>query len=56
MIEGVRERFGDSIGIVHDVHERIAPADSVRLAKLLEPYNLTFLEDPVQLEQTEWIK
>lgn len=56
MIEGVRERFGDSIGIVHDVHERIAPADSVRLAKALEPFNLTFLEDPVQLEQTEYIR
>lgn len=56
MIEGVRERFGDSIGIVHDVHERIAPADAVRLAKALEPFNLTFLEDPVQLEQTEYIR
>lgn len=56
MIEGVRERFGDSIGIVHDVHERIAPPDAVRLAKALEPFNLTFLEDPVQLEQTEYIK
>ena len=56
MIEGVREKFGDKIGIVHDVHERIAPADAVKLAKLLEPYDLTFLEDPVQLEQTEYIK
>lgn len=56
MIEGVRERFGDTIGIVHDVHERIAPPDAVRLAKALEPFNLTFLEDPVQLEQTEYIK
>lgn len=56
MIEGVREKFGDTIGIVHDVHERIAPADAVKLAKLLEPYDLTFLEDPVQLEQTEYIK
>ena len=56
MIEGVRERFGDTIGIVHDVHERIAPPDAVKLAKALEPFNLTFLEDPVQLEQTEYIK
>lgn len=56
MIEAVREKFGSSIGIVHDVHERIAPADAVRLAKLLEPYDLTFLEDPVQLEQVEYIK
>ena len=56
MIAGVREKFGDSIGIVHDVHERIAPADAVRLAKALEPYNLTFLEDPVSLENLEWLR
>ena len=56
MIEGVREKFGSSIGLVHDVHERIAPAGAVSLAKLLEPYDLTFLEDPVQLEQTEYIR
>lgn len=30
MIEGVREGFVDPIGIVHDVHERIAPAESVK--------------------------
>lgn len=56
MIEGVREKFGDGLGIVHDAHERISPPDAVMLAKLLEPYNLTFLEDPVPLEQTEWLK
>ena len=56
IFEAVRNKFGDSIGLVHDVHERIAPSDCVRLAKLLEPYDLTFLEDPVSLEQTEWIK
>ena len=56
LFEGIRERFGDSIGLVHDVHERIAPSDCVRLAKALEPYDLTFLEDPVPLEQTEWIR
>ena len=44
------------IGLVHDVHERIAPADAVRLAKELEPYHLTFLEDPVSLEQVEYIR
>lgn len=41
---------------MHDVHERIAPADAVRLAKELEPYHLTFLEDPVSLEQVEYIR
>ena len=39
-----------------DVHERIAPADAVRLAKGLEPFDLFFLEDPVPLEQTNWLR
>lgn len=52
----IRDRIGDEIELVHDVHERIAPADAVRLAKELEPFNLFFLEDPVPLEQTGWLK
>ena len=55
LFDGIRQRFPD-IGLVHDVHERIAPSDAVRLAKALEPYNLTFLEDPVNIEQTEWLR
>ena len=55
LFAGIRERLGDSIELVHDVHERIAPSDAVRLAKELEPYDLKFLEDPVSLEQTEWL-
>ena len=56
LFDGIRSKMGDEIGLVHDVHERIAPADAVRLAKELEPYHLTFLEDPVSLEQVEYIR
>ena len=42
--------------LVHDVHERIAPADAVALAKGLEPFDLFFLEDPVPLEQLSWLR
>lgn len=56
MIDFVRERFGDSIDIVHDVHERVAPPDAIRLARELEPYHLKFLEDPVNIEQTQWLE
>lgn len=56
LFEGIRAKLGDEIGLVHDVHERIAPSDAVRLAKALEPYDLFFLEDPVSLEQTEWLR
>ncbi|MBE5990705.1 MAG: starvation-sensing protein RspA, partial [Paenibacillaceae bacterium] len=41
---------------VHDVHERIAPVDAIKLAKALEPYDLFFLEDPVSIEQLPWLR
>jgi mannonate dehydratase len=40
-----RERFGYDIEFVHDVHSRLTPIESARLGKLLEEYNLLFLED-----------
>ena len=38
------------------VHERVSPMTAVRLAKGLEPYELFFLEDPVSIEQTNWLR
>ena len=40
-----RERFGYEIDLLHDVHSRLTPIESARLGKLLEPYDLFFLED-----------
>jgi mannonate dehydratase len=49
MIEGLfkaaRDRLGDDIHLLHDVHSRLTPIESARLGKLLEQYNLLFLED-----------
>lgn len=56
LFAGIREKLGDEIQLVHDVHERISPAEAVVLAKELEPFHLFFLEDPVPLEQTEWLR
>ena len=56
LFAGIREKLGDTVQLVHDVHERIAPSDAIRLAKALEPYNLTFLEDALPLEQVEWFR
>jgi mannonate dehydratase len=56
LFDGIRTRLGDEVELVHDVHERIAPSDAVRLAKELEPYDLKFLEDPVSIEQTQWLE
>lgn len=56
LFEGIRERVGDDINLVHDVHERIAPVEAIQLAKELEPFRLFFLEDPVSIEQTDWLR
>lgn len=56
LFEGIRSKLGEEIQLVHDVHERIAPTEAIQLAKALEPYHLFFLEDPVPLEQTEWLR
>ncbi|GAC13855.1 D-mannonate dehydratase ManD [Aliiglaciecola lipolytica] len=40
-----RARFGNDVHLLHDVHSRLTPIESAKLGKLLEPYNLMFLED-----------
>jgi len=43
------------IGIIHDVHERIAPTRAVAFAKAVEDLGLLFLEDPVAPENVEYL-
>lgn len=56
LFEGIRSKIGYEMNLVHDVHERIAPMEAIRLARLLEPFDLFFLEDPVSIEQTSWLR
>lgn len=56
LFEGIRNKLGDDIELIHDVHERIAPVEAVKLAKELEPYHLFFLEDPVSIEELPWLR
>ena len=51
----VRSVFGQSIELLHDVHERLAPNDVVTLAKMLEPHRMFFLEDPLPPERLSWL-
>ena len=52
----IRDKVGYDVELVHDVHERIAPSDVIRLARELEPFKLFFLEDPVSPEQIDWLE
>lgn len=51
----IREREGEELELVHDVHERIHPTEAVEFVKEMEPFHLFFMEDVVPLEQTEWL-
>lgn len=50
LFKAARERFGYGIDLLHDVHSRLTPIEAARLGKLLEPYDLLFLEDTVTAE------
>lgn len=56
MIEHVRHEVGDTVELVHDVHERLAPSDAVRFAKDVEEFDLFFLEDLLAPEHLEWFE
>ncbi|WP_308798103.1 enolase C-terminal domain-like protein [Agromyces silvae] len=56
VFEGLAERFGGRVRLIHDIHERLAPADAVGLVRALEPYDLLFVEDPVAPEDVEWLR
>lgn len=53
LFKAARERFGDSVELLHDVHHRLTPIEAARLGKALEPYHLFFLEDAVAAENQE---
>ena len=56
LFEHLRGAIGLETKLLHDVHERLAPIDAVRLAKALEPYELYFLEDPLAPEDQDWLR
>ena len=53
LFETLREKFGEDIRLLHDVHHRLTPIEAGRLGKVLEPYNLFWMEDPTPAENQE---
>ncbi len=56
MFDRVRNEVGEDLFLLHDIHERIAPIDAIRLARALEPHRLFFLEDPLPPDQIGWFR
>ena len=56
LFEHMRNALGFEVELLHDVHERLAPIEAVRLAKAVEPYKLFFLEDALAPEHVDWFR
>lgn len=56
LFEYLRNELGDSVELLHDIHERIPPIQAIGLAKDLEPYKLFFLEDPFAPEDVDYFR
>ena len=55
LFECLRNRLGFDVELIHDVHERLTPAEAIRFACDMEPYRLFFLEDPLAPEDSAWL-
>ncbi len=51
-----RERFGDTIELLHDMHERLQPMDAIDMIKRVEEYRPFFIEDPFSPENMGWFE
>jgi mannonate dehydratase len=50
LFAAARSRLGSSVSLMHDVHSRLTPKQAIVLARALEPYALSFLEDVIPPE------
>src|SRR5690606_31742145 len=50
----VRKTVGDDVELLHDIHERLQPMDSIDLIRRLEEYRPFFIEDPFSPENMGW--
>lgn len=56
MFEHIRNKCGDEIELLHDIHERIEPIHAIQLCKDLERYRPFFIEDPFPPEAIGYFK
>jgi galactonate dehydratase len=47
IVEAVRDAIGPEVEILLEMHGRFSPATAIEMARLLEPYDLGWVEEPV---------
>jgi mannonate dehydratase len=56
MFDAVRNKCGEEVQLIHDIHERCQPVDVINMCKKLEEFQPYFIEDPLSPENTHWWK
>ena len=56
MFEYVRKTCGETVELLHDVHEQIEPIMAINMIRDLEPYRPFFIEDPFSPENMKWLE
>ncbi|GBC75749.1 D-galactonate dehydratase family member RspA [archaeon HR06] len=56
LVDKVRETIGNNVDLALDCHWRYNLNDALKLAKILEPYNILWLEDPIPYENVKTMK
>ncbi len=56
MFAHIRNKLGEEMELLHDIHERISLNQAVNLCKALEEYRPFFIEDPFPPEDNEHFK
>ena len=54
-VAAVREGGGPDVDILVEVHRRLAPVHAIRVAKMIEPYNIFWYEEPCPAENVDAI-
>ena len=53
MCQVAREAAGTDVDLIVEIHRKLTPLTSLSLTEALKPYNLLFLEDPIQIDSIE---
>ncbi len=56
MFDYIRNKCGEEVDLLHDIHERIPPIDAINLCKRLEQYRPFFIEDPFAPEDIGYFR
>ncbi len=48
--EALRNEFGDTLELIHDMHQRLDAPEAIELCRAAEQYRPFFMEDPVRAE------